>query len=183
MIEAASEVYDNGGAGDGNLTQATEYPGGSAANRVTQDAYDWRDRLVEKSLACKAARTRPPIARSLTSSTTTWAKPSTQESFDGDGVQLSTLGSTAGVPNAPSSSLLRAKATQSYDDQGRVYQSTTSSALILPPARWDQASRPTRFTITAATRWRSIRLASPQANPSTTAWDERSRSTSPTAAR
>ena len=42
----ASYQYDNGGVGDGNLTQETDYPGGWAANRVTRYWYDWRDRLV-----------------------------------------------------------------------------------------------------------------------------------------
>jgi YD repeat-containing protein len=46
VVETASNVYDSGGVGDGNLTQTTEYPGGSAANRVTQYWYDWRDRRV-----------------------------------------------------------------------------------------------------------------------------------------
>jgi hypothetical protein len=33
MVETASYVYDNGGEGDSNLTQVTQYPGGSAADR------------------------------------------------------------------------------------------------------------------------------------------------------
>src|SRR5262249_30038373 len=46
MVEVSSYVYDNGGVGDGNLTQETDYPGLSAANRVTNYWYDWRDRPV-----------------------------------------------------------------------------------------------------------------------------------------
>ncbi|MEM9414030.1 MAG: LamG-like jellyroll fold domain-containing protein, partial [Planctomycetota bacterium] len=38
--------YDNGGTGDGNITQATAHPGGNAPNRVTFNVYDWRNRLV-----------------------------------------------------------------------------------------------------------------------------------------
>ncbi len=38
--------YDGGGVGDGNLTRTTEYPGLSAAPRVTQTWYDWRSRAV-----------------------------------------------------------------------------------------------------------------------------------------
>ena len=30
----------------GNMTQETDYPGGSMANRVTNNYFDWRDRLV-----------------------------------------------------------------------------------------------------------------------------------------
>ena len=46
MVEVSARVYDNGGVGDGNLTQETDFPGGGAAPRVTQYFYDWRDRLV-----------------------------------------------------------------------------------------------------------------------------------------
>jgi len=38
--------------------------------------------------------------------------------YDGDGV---TVADTAGVPDQPSASLLRARSTTDYDDQGRVY--------------------------------------------------------------
>ena len=43
-----------------------------------------------------------------------------QDQYDGDGVAIT---STAGVPNAPSASLLVSKILTSYDDQGREYQS------------------------------------------------------------
>jgi YD repeat-containing protein len=46
MVEVRSYQYDNGGVGDGNLTQETDYPGLGAANRLTDFWYDWRDRLV-----------------------------------------------------------------------------------------------------------------------------------------
>ena len=35
MVEVSENVYDNGGVGDGNLTQVTYFPGGSAAPRLT----------------------------------------------------------------------------------------------------------------------------------------------------
>jgi hypothetical protein len=44
--------------------------------------------------------------------------------YDGDGV---TITFTGGVPNPPSSSLLRAHTTVSYDDQGRFYLEKTFS--------------------------------------------------------
>src|SRR5262249_27872843 len=49
-----------------------------------------------------------------------------QDQYDGDGVTISDSNSD-GVPDKPSSSLLRAYSTSSYDDQGRVYQSQTFS--------------------------------------------------------
>src|SRR6516165_7810824 len=55
MVEVSSYQYDNGGVGDGNLTQATDYPGLGAANRVTDYWYDWRDRLVAQRSGVQAS--------------------------------------------------------------------------------------------------------------------------------
>src|SRR5260370_22317547 len=46
MVQTVGYQYDGGGVVDSDLTQVTRYPGGSAANRVTQNFFDWRDRLV-----------------------------------------------------------------------------------------------------------------------------------------
>src|SRR5262249_50776642 len=47
------------------------------------------------------------------------------QQFDGDGVTISS--GSDGVPVAPSSSLLRAKSTAAYDEQGRAYQTQVYS--------------------------------------------------------
>jgi RHS repeat-associated protein len=46
MTLVSCNVYDNGGVGDGNLTQTTLYPGGSQAPRITQNYYNWQDEQV-----------------------------------------------------------------------------------------------------------------------------------------
>ena len=47
MTKLTQNVYDNGGVGDGNLTEQITYVKGSGARkRVTDYFYDWRDRLV-----------------------------------------------------------------------------------------------------------------------------------------
>jgi YD repeat-containing protein len=46
MVQLTAYLYDGGGVGDGNLTQLTQFPGGSADPRVTQYFFDWRNRLV-----------------------------------------------------------------------------------------------------------------------------------------
>ena len=75
MTEVASNVYDNGGVGDGNLTQSTQYPGDAAA-RVTQYFPDWRDRtVVRRSGVLSAASGTPTVSLSASSYETT-------ESFD-----------------------------------------------------------------------------------------------------
>src|SRR5207253_9773093 len=45
MVQTAGYQYDNGGVGNGDLTQVTQIPGGNAGNRATQNFFDWRDRL------------------------------------------------------------------------------------------------------------------------------------------
>ncbi len=44
-----TDVYDNGGVGDSNLTRQTEITGGSQPDRVTTNSFDWRDRQVASS--------------------------------------------------------------------------------------------------------------------------------------
>ena len=48
----------------------------------------------------------------------------TTRHYDGDGVSIT---STNGVPNAPSSSLLRAKSETQFDERGQVYKTLTYS--------------------------------------------------------
>ena len=62
MVETASYQYDSGGVGDGNMTQETQYPGGSQANRVTDVWFDWRDRKVaaKSGRAGQRERRHPP---------------------------------------------------------------------------------------------------------------------------
>jgi hypothetical protein len=57
MVEVSANVYDNGGVGDGNLTESIQFPlppagegegEGAAAStfRVTEMLYDWQDRMI-----------------------------------------------------------------------------------------------------------------------------------------
>jgi len=119
MVQTVSYVYDNGGVGDGDLTQETDYPGDSAASRVMQKWYDWRDRLVAMKSGVQTSETdgtHRPITY-LTYDNLNEVVEAQQ--YDGDGVTISTVN---GVPQAPAANLLRVQAVTSYDDQGREYQ-------------------------------------------------------------
>jgi RHS repeat-associated protein len=119
MVEVSSYQYDGGGAGDGNLTQVTAYPGLGAAARVTQLWYDWRDRLVATKSGVQASESDGTHRPILYYSYDNLDEVTQTQQYDGDGVTLSTVN---GVPQPPSASLLRAQVAYGYDDQGRVYQ-------------------------------------------------------------
>jgi RHS repeat-associated protein len=119
MVEVQADQYDGGGVGDGNLTQQTVYPGGSAANEVTQFWYDWRDRLVADKQGVQTnedTTTHRPI---VYYSYDNLDEVTAEQQYDGDGVTLTVSG---GVPQPPSASLLRAQTKTLYDEQGRPYQ-------------------------------------------------------------
>ena len=124
LVIVSQNQYDNGGVGDGNLTQATLFPGGGAAPRVTQNFYDWRDRRVASKQGVQANEndgTHRPI---LYLQHDNRNEIVSQERYDGDGVAITI---TNGVPDRPAANLLRAKRTTAYDDQGRVYRTDTYS--------------------------------------------------------
>jgi RHS repeat-associated protein len=133
MIETTSYQYDNGSTGDSDLTQTTQYvsdpnAGGHdvTTDRVTQFYYDWRDRLV----ATKGAVQNGSENASDNTHFITYrdldnlGEVTANSTYDGDTV---TISDTNGVPNKPSSSLLRAKTATLYDDQGRPYETITYS--------------------------------------------------------
>ena len=107
-----SYEYDNGLAGDGNLTKLTLIPGGTEADRVTRTHYDWRNRpvLVEEGYG----RTDPaPLHKvvydNLGQVAENWVyDASTFDSLNADFV--------------PPADTLRAKTTHEIDDRGRVFQ-------------------------------------------------------------
>src|SRR5208337_62972 len=101
MVDVEDSVYDGGvgNVGDSNLTQVTDNPGGSAAARVTQYFYDWRDRQVASKQGVQANEDttthRPIIYDTLDN----LGEVTAEGQYDGDGV---TITSTNGVPNPPS---------------------------------------------------------------------------------
>src|SRR5579884_171937 len=119
MVEMSSYQYDNGGVGDGNLTQETDYPGLGQPNRVTDFWYDWRDRQVADKDGVSASEndgTNRPI---IVTTYDNLDEVTETQQYAGDGVTPQIVN---GVLQPLSSSLLRAQEIDSYDDQGRLYQ-------------------------------------------------------------
>ena len=124
LVKVSQKEYDGGGIGDGNVTKVTQYPGGGAADRVTQTWFDWRNRPVvtkggvESSEATDVNRPINYLDYNNLNQVTM------ARSFDGDTVSITT---TSGVPNAPSSSLLRSETENLFDEMGRGYRTLTYS--------------------------------------------------------
>jgi RHS repeat-associated protein len=122
MVQITGNQYDGNGVGDSTLTQITQIPGVSAANRVNQFYYDWRDRLVASKRGVEGTESTSLNRPIFYTDYDNLNEPTAQSKYDGDNV---TISFTSGVPDKPSSSLLRAYSTTSYDERGRVYETNT----------------------------------------------------------
>ena len=124
MVQVAAYEYDNGGVGNGNLTKATQFPGGSAAARVTQNAYDWRNRLVamKSGVAGTLATEDPSVNRPLSfTDYDNLGRVTGTSVYDGDGVWVIDANAD-GVPDKPAAGLLRSSQVAFYDAQDRTYR-------------------------------------------------------------
>lgn len=126
LVQTAGYVYDNAGIGDSNLTELTVYPGGGAANRVANFYADWRNRLVATKAGVEGTESTSlnrPIAYADLDNL---GQIIASERYDGDNVTIAD-GNNDGVPDKPAASLIRARSTASFDEQGRPYRTQTFS--------------------------------------------------------
>jgi RHS repeat-associated protein len=129
MTMISSNEYDNGeSGGSGLLTRTVQYVG-SGTDRVQDYYYDNRNRLVATK-----ANENTGVTEGLNDNIRpifyyqydNLGRVVAISQYDGDTVIL-TDGNSDGAVDAPSSSLLRAKQSIAYDNQGRVYESKTHS--------------------------------------------------------
>jgi hypothetical protein len=106
--------YDNGGSGDGNLTQTTNFVDGNTPdNRVTMNYYDWRDRLVATSNGVTLTDSTLDNLGEITST----------KIYNATKVSVSdTNGVVQITPNGGSDTGQRAQTDYSIDARGQVYQ-------------------------------------------------------------
>ena len=122
LVKVTENEYDGGGVGDSNLTKVTQIPGGSAANRVTQYFLDWRNRVVATKAGVETSEATDTNRLISYVDYDNLNRVTTTRLYDGDTVSIT---STSGVPNAPSSSLLRAKSETQFDERGQAYKTLT----------------------------------------------------------
>jgi RHS repeat-associated protein len=126
MIKVKDSTYDGGSIGDGDLTKVVEHPGGGAADREIDSFYDWRDRQVATKSGVQGTEdttTHRPINYVTYDNL---GEVTRSQGYDGDGVSITDANSD-GVPDAPSSSSLRAQSDTAFDERGRAYRSTVYS--------------------------------------------------------
>ena len=128
-----------------NLLDVTQLPGGGAAPRTTRTYYDWRNRAVATKAGASATPSTEDLAVNRPLTYTEYDNLSRivgESVFDGDGVTI--VDSTSdGVPDKPSTALLRSYTTSSYDSQDRVYR---TQALQVDQATGAIATTPVKST-------------------------------------
>ena len=145
MVETESFVYDGGNPGDGNLTQITQYPGGGAADRVTDYWYNWEDEEVAEKDGVSSSES-DGVNRPLTVYIyDNLGEATATQVYNGDGVTPSIVSGVLSLPSGTSSDL-QAQMEMSYDNQGNVYQ---MQAYSVDPTTGDVSeTRPSPRTIT-----------------------------------
>ena len=122
LVQVAAYTYDDNGVGNSNLTRSVALPG-IGANRVSEFAFDWRDRLVASKSGVEAtedAATNRPV---LYQSYDNLNQVISRSQFDGDGVAINLDTDANGIPDAPDPANRRRFSRSFYDNQGRQFRS------------------------------------------------------------
>jgi RHS repeat-associated protein len=118
-LTTTGEAPFTNGVGDSDVTQMTQYPGGSAANRVTDYWYDWRDRQMASKEGVQASEDTTTHRPIIYTTYDNLDEVTAVQRYNGDTLTVTPSG---GVPQAPASANLRAEADYNYDEQMRLYQ-------------------------------------------------------------
>ena len=121
----SSNVYDDGGVGDGNLTKQVQFPGGNEPNRVTLTWYDWRDRPVATKSGVQSNESDGTHRPLIYTDYDNLNEKTKVRQYDADGI--SSLAIVAGIPQPPSAGLLRAQTEYSYDEMSQLFRTAVFS--------------------------------------------------------
>ena len=137
MTEVESFVYDDGGIGDGNLTEVIQYPDGNTlgAQDVSVYSYDFEDRLI----ASETGLTLNGSGDAATSSTDPYPQITVQTldnlgnvlstlTFDGGATSLSSaISASASASSGATLTGLVGYSTSQYDSENNDYEDQTYS--------------------------------------------------------
>lgn len=152
LVKVTENFYDGfvdsgtykSGVGDGNLTRSVAYPGGSAEARVTEMAYDWRNRQVATKTGVLVDVNGAATPGSESASTQrqvvyvdldNLGHQTAHYIYDGDGLDIYADADPDsggpllpdGVPDRPGEASLRALTRTDFDDRGRAYRTSIFS--------------------------------------------------------
>ena len=95
---------------------------GIGANRVSEFAYDWRDRQVMSKSGVEAVEAESVNRQVSWQSYDNLGQVISRAQYDGDGVSISGDGDDDGVPDAPDAAKRRRFSRSFYDNQGRMFR-------------------------------------------------------------
>ena len=122
LVQVAAYTYDDNGVGNGNLTRSVALPG-IGANRVSEFAYDWRDRQVASKSGVEATEDAATNRIVSYQSYDNLDQVISRSQYDGDGVSITADADNDGVPDAPDASKRRRFSRSFTDNQGRLFRS------------------------------------------------------------
>jgi RHS repeat-associated protein len=125
LVETYAYDENFSGHGDGNLTTLTQYTS-PTDTRVTENYYDWRDRLVIQRQAVEDDQDEdegPSVNRPLTlTEYDNLNNVLASETYDGD--LITSVGRTDGVPTLADTDERKSRSEWAFDERGRVYAAT-----------------------------------------------------------
>ena len=121
MVQVSAYEYDSNGVGNGNLTKTTALVG-IGTDRVSQFAYDFRDRQVASKSGVETIESESTNRPVMYQVYDNMSRVTSRSQYDGDGVSIQTDANNDGTPDMPDASRRRRLSNTLYDNQSRVFR-------------------------------------------------------------
>jgi|688.fasta_scaffold28483_3 RHS repeat-associated protein len=122
MVQVSAYEYDSNGVGNGNLTKTTAIVG-IGIDRVSQFAYDFRDRQVATKSGVETIESESTNRPVMYQVYDNMGRVTSRSQYDGDGVSIQTDANNDGTPDSPDATRRRRLSNTLYDNQSRVFRS------------------------------------------------------------
>jgi hypothetical protein len=100
MVETSASVYDNGGVGDGNVTESVQTPGG-VSPLITETFYNWRDQQVSQEEGLSSSTVSLPYnLQGIVADGSTYSSSAGDDGY-GNALPASVLGTTQSWNDVP----------------------------------------------------------------------------------
>jgi RHS repeat-associated protein len=122
MVQVSANEYDANAVGNGNLTKTTALVG-IGTDRVSQFAYDFRDRQVASKTGVETIESESTNRPVMYQVYDNMGRVTSRSQYDGDGVSIQTDADNDGTPDMPNASRRRRLNNTFYDNQSRAFRS------------------------------------------------------------